>query len=278
MSISHRGAAFLAAGALIVLVAASGAYFGYADPLGDSPIKESTKSGPDPETEPEYYPDPTFSGPSATPRPCPECFAKPLPKPSPGSPCPQRPLVAAAEVDYSRIRDIPADAWLEYVSPNYGFSFRYPPTWKIEVYNNNVYAWPDADGVISGERISGPVTESIQIFNPEWAAQLGPQMGGDPGSGAAKIEIVVGPSRAAKPCEPAAEGNPKRAQLQVGGVEASATINVVEPPLSYPPLYVVTVTRDPTPLQNLVAQGYSYGDPAGLEILKALLFSMRFGQ
>jgi len=180
--------------------------------------------------------------------------------------------VATSALDFATLKTLATDSWLEYKSPNYDFSFNYPSDWKIQVHYDDVYAGRDASGVISGERVSGPVTESIKLFN-QTAASSHVVEGAFP-TQSVLLDIVLAPDVGGEGCLPADSGNPRRIDLQIGGAPTTGTISIVEPPLSDPVLYFVSAIT-PVAQSHLAIAGYSYGDPSGVEAIKTVMSTFK---
>jgi len=249
------------------------------DPSPSAAIIEDTKPPQDP-SEPQNN-EPMYTGPPATPRPCPECFAQPFPKPSPRPPCPQRPLRDAHDVNFASVAAVPTDGWVEYASPNYPFRFKYPPDWKAEINYYDVYGWAGEDGIIDAQQVRGPPTEVIHLYNDTFASAgiyefEVPQDAVARATGAAYVSIVYGPFRGSSSCEAPENGNPKITSVALAGLPATGTIVIIEPPDTRVTHYVLTMDVDPRDVSNVAFQGYSYADSSNLSIFKAMLNEMTF--
>ncbi len=252
------------------------------DPSPSAAIIEDTKPLQDP-NEPQNN-EPMYTGPPTTPRPCPECFAQPFPKPSPGPPCPQRTLTANADPDYAAIEEPSTEGWLEYVSPNHAFGFKYPPDWELRVFIIDEYGWAGEDGILDGQRISGFPSETFTLWNPASLSKLGPpeaapQTDLAPLPGLGKIDMDYGPSgpfRGSWSCEPGLTGNPNEVSITVAGLPGKAMISTSEPPDSDPTQYFFALEVDPSEFAVLHMAGYSWGDASNLAVAKGLASTIRF--
>ena len=229
---------------------------------------------------------PIYTGPPATPRPCPECFRQPFLKPSPAPPCPQEPLRSNPEPDYAAIAEPSTEGWIDYVSPNHPFSFKYPADWQLRVFYNDEYGWAGEDGILDGQRIQGFVSESIALYNPLWLELIGPpetapQMGLAPRFGLGKIDIGYGPGgpfRGSQPCEPEQAGNPNQVPITIADIPATVMMRTTEPPDSEPTRYFLALEVDPHEFAHLTMGSYSWGDPSSLAVAKGLLSTIRFDE
>ena len=212
-------------------------------------------------------PQPIDTGPAPSPRSCPECFAKPFPKPPPGPPCQQQPIRNAQEVDFASIPAAPTDGWLEYKSPNYELGFKYPPGWRLDTFYNDVYSWAGEDGILD-ERVQGPISETLTLYNPTAATVVGNARADFP-PGAVKIDIGYGPIPATT-CEAPSSGNPKSFDISLDGINADGSISVSEPP-NKAPIYSLSVIVYPKDGGQMVFAGNSFGDNSNLSVLKAVL-------
>src|SRR6266571_8863581 len=195
---SRSAARVLVALVVVAMAAATGVYFGYGRTGGQTPEGEQQtevqQEKPGDNGPPEPMHDPGIGLPPGetvapeTPRFCAECFTQF--RQTPPTVCTEMPKVAELP-DYSALTPVSTEGWLEYHSPNYPFTFLYPPDWKFSVYYNNEYGAPQSYGI---ERVTGPVSEAIKLVNGIAASQ--PQDEGDFPTGSGMMDIWYGPTAA----------------------------------------------------------------------------------